>query len=1106
MADNTASLLDSHVHVKEYDIHLKPNFDTFRFEGASQISLDVAEPTKVINLHAKELAINAGVTLEYPCSGKVYQADSIAVSEKDTTCTFTFAEELTAGAAILKVDFVGTLNDQMAGLYRSAYVDQYGKPKHLLCTQMEAIDARRAFPCIDEPSAKAVFRITVTTEAYRQVISNMPEASRALFAKENSDSLMQRVTFMPSPLMSPYLVALVVGEFEFLQSSTKRGTLVRVLATPGRKEQCHFALDVATRVLEWYETFFGMPYPLPKLDLVAIPDFACGAMENWGLVTFREVDLLCDPAKVSVGTRKRVSTVVAHELAHQWFGNLVTMEWWDDLWLNEGFATFMENLSTDALFPDLGVWNMYVSSDLESALHLDGMRSSHPIKVPITAAEDVDEVFDAISYEKGCAIVRTLWAVLGPDAFRKGVQIYMDRHQYRNTQTSDLWTAFEEASGQPIKEMMNSWTDQMGYPLLEVGPRDTNGNCKVTQSWFLSDGSIKPGDNDKKWVVPILIGDDKTSSNEMGKLTMMRDKTQTINVGNGKWVALNYGSWVPYRVYYSSPDMRAALAQAVADKTLPVADRIQLLATTRALAKAKRLTVCEALNLLTFYKNEDDADVWDAIAIAISALDTVCIGVGRGDEMNKLVTELIEGRLARVGWDSKPTDKSKTRQLRSTLVRLASKYCHSNKEMVENACQRTQAYLEDPSSLPADIRSSVLKLALAGGGNFWNALRERAERYDVTKTEVVDIYASLGYVKDKRLKQRTLEWSLDPIVRPSDYYTVMASVRSSSPEGADMAWNFLVTRFDEIKGRVSTACSSLLTSVFYSCAGGSSDASRADTLEHMRTEKKLNAIARALSQLVESIRSNAAAVEHARDSDVTRDEFWNADALVSFVKRSVSHKVMDAAVWNGVAARSMAMGDVLSGQQLTSVVRGFNKMNLSHSDIYPFLETFIPPRLPRFTPMDLSHLISGYVHVAHRSDETFLGACADDLSCDRRKLASRQGKTYNDWRAWENLVVAYADANVKHKKLFETAAPKLYENVHLLKGHDCARILTALVKCGFVHKKLVSLIRKGLPTMTCSTDDLEQICRLFNSMGIQDEFAEKLLRYRKAEVLDDVKT
>ncbi|EER05230.1 puromycin-sensitive aminopeptidase, putative [Perkinsus marinus ATCC 50983] len=648
MADDacmtSSNLLDSHVHVREYDIHLKPNFDTFRFEGVSKIALDITDSTKVINLHAKELAISAGVTLECPSNGKTYNSESIAVSEKNTTCTFCFAEELPVGPAVLTVDFVGTLNDQMAGLYRSAYVDQYGKPKHLLCTQMEAIDARRAFPCIDEPSAKAVFRITVTTEAHRQVISNMPEASRALFAAEHSGSLMQRVTFMASPLMSPYLMALVVGEFEFLQSSTQRGTLVRVLATPGRKDQCHFALDVATRVLEWYEKFFGLPYPLPKLDLVAIPDFACGAMENWGL---------------------------------------------------------------------------------------------------------------------------------------------------------------------------------------------------------------------------------------MGRLTMMREKSETINVGNGKWVLLNYGAWVPYRVHYSSPEMRVALAEAVADHSLPVPDRIQLLATVRALAKARHLTVCEALQLLTYYKNEDDADVWDAIAIAVFALDTICIGVGRGKEMNRLVSDLIEGPLARVGWDSKPTDESKTRQLRSTLVRLASKYCHTNTQMVDTACQRAQAYLEDPASLPADIRSSVLKLALAGGGDFWTALRERAERYDITKTEVVDIYSSLGYVRDRRLKQRTLEWSLDPVVRPSDYYTVMASVRTSSSEGADMAWDFLVTRFDDVKGRVSTACSSLLTSVFYSCAGGSTDSSRADILEHLRVEKKLNAIGRSLSQLIESIRSNAAAVEHARESDVTKDAFWS---------------------------------------------------------------------------------------------------------------------------------------------------------------------------------------------------------------------------------------
>ncbi|KAF4753282.1 hypothetical protein FOZ62_008224, partial [Perkinsus olseni] len=352
-----------------------------------------------------------------------------------------------------------------------------------------------AFPCVDEPERKAVYKVTITTESDLQVISNMPESSRTIFTKDSGDKAVayQTVSFMPSPNMSSYLVAFCVGEFEFVQGTTKNGTLVRVLCTPGKQAQCTFALDVGIRCLQWYEDFFGIHYPLPKLDMIAVPDFAMGAMENWGLVTYREIDLLCDADKVSVNRRSRLATVVTHELAHQWFGNLVTMEWWDGIWLNEGFATFMQYASADALFPDWGVWNSYIHESFERALALDGLRSSHPIVVPIHKAEEVEQVFDAISYMKGSAAVRQLWAVVGADKFTEGVRQYMKTHQYGNSVTDDLWKALEKASGQPVKEMMDSWTDQMGYPVLEVGPRDSNGNCKVTQSWFLSDGSVKEG-------------------------------------------------------------------------------------------------------------------------------------------------------------------------------------------------------------------------------------------------------------------------------------------------------------------------------------------------------------------------------------------------------------------------------------------------------------------------------------------------------------------------------------------------------------------------------------------------------------------------------------
>ncbi|KAF4678888.1 hypothetical protein FOZ63_026883, partial [Perkinsus olseni] len=738
-----------------------------------------------------------------------------------------------------------------------------------------------AFPCVDEPERKAVYKVTITTESDLQVISNMPESSRTIFTKDSGDKAVayQTVSFMPSPNMSSYLVAFCVGEFEFVQGTTKNGTLVRVLCTPGKQAQCTFALDVGIRCLQWYEDFFGIHYPLPKLDMIAVPDFAMGAMENWGLVTYREIDLLCDADKVSVNRRSRLATVVTHELAHQWFGNLVTMEWWDGIWLNEGFATFMQYASADALFPDWGVWNSYIHESFERALALDGLRSSHPIVVPIHKAEEVEQVFDAISYMKGSAAVRQLWAVVGADKFTEGVRQYMKTHQYGNSVTDDLWKALEKASGQPVKEMMDSWTDQMGYPVLEVGPRDSNGNCKVTQSWFLSDGSVKEGDEEKKWVVPILVGDEKTPAGEMGRLTMMREKSETINVGNGRWALLNYGAWVPYRVHYTSAEEYAKILAGVTDKTVPVPNRVNLLGDIFALTKAGRVNPEDAPRVLKAYRNETDADVWDALSNLIGGLSTICTGLGRTAEFDKLVSGMIAPLLERVGWERKSGETPKDRQLRTCLASLASQHCSSDKSLAAKCAEMTRGFLENPDTLAEDVRVPVFRLALAGsdpavGEELWKELIKTAEKYETPQGCRMDIYLSLGYIASPALKKRTLDMCLTNFIKPQDFFYPIGGVRSSTAEAGPLTWQWLLSNFDACRGRVATASPSLLAAVVSSCARGSVTYEMADNVEKLAKEKELTSISRIISQIVENIRSNAALVDRAKSSAIASPEFW----------------------------------------------------------------------------------------------------------------------------------------------------------------------------------------------------------------------------------------
>ena len=624
-------------------------------------------------MHAKELSF---WSCTYSPRGGVstsVAATEISVALKETTVTFTFPEQLKVGQGTLSIVFSGLLNNQMAGFYRSGYTDIHGKRKIMASTQFEALDARRAFPCWDEPARKAVFGVTLVVPVELTAFSNMPE----LCCRTLAEGKLKEIKFMDSPTMSSYLVAFCVGEFDFVQEKTKHGVLVRVYTPPGKSDNGDFALKCACDCLDLYDDFFGVPYPLPKLDMVAIPEFAMGAMENWGLVTYREVDVLIDPVKASSMQRQRVCTVVTHELAHQWFGNLVTMDWWDDLWLNEGFASWTENMAADALFPQWKLWEQFTSGHAASALRLDSLRSSHPIQVPIKHAEEVEEVFDAISYCKGSYVVKMAHAVIGSENFQKGLQYYMKKHQYSNTVTGDLWAAWEKSSGMPIAEMMKSWTEQMGYPVLKVTDSRFEGDKAVislTQSWFISDGSKKEGDEAKLWCVPILACGEGGTCDD---IFMMRDKTMQISVPlnsgpGGGWVKLNAGQQVPFRVCYDD-NMMGGLIAAVKGKKMGASDRAGVLSDSYALLKAGMMPPGNMVRLLKAYSGEDDATVWEAIEAVLFGLVKITSGNDMMNEnMRKVAKGIVSGLVGKVGWNPRADDGHLDKLMRGTMVRLLS--------------------------------------------------------------------------------------------------------------------------------------------------------------------------------------------------------------------------------------------------------------------------------------------------------------------------------------------------------------------------------------------------------------------------------------------------
>mmetsp|Transcript_42218 Transcript_42218/g.88662 ORF Transcript_42218/g.88662 Transcript_42218/m.88662 type:complete len:973 (-) Transcript_42218:176-3094(-) len=902
-------LLPPHINPIRYDLKFVPDFENFTFAGHTTIELstsaaldsgdgdgdgDVGLDRNSITMHAKELCFSTAsyvVVKDATDDGdgdgtttaneeEKCEVEEIRVNKKSTTVTFVFGKALPANSTlILTIEYTGFLNNQMAGFYRSSYTDIHGKSKIMASTQFESLDARRAFPCWDEPARKSIFGVTLTVPKHMDAFSNMPELSN----KTLPGGTTKEIAYLDTPVMSTYLVAFCIGEFDYVQAQTSHGVLVRVYTPPGKSDAGVFALDCATKSLDAYDDFFDIPYPLPKLDMVAIPEFAMGAMENWGLVTYREVDLLIDPTKASSNQKQRVCTVVTHELAHQWFGNLVTMTWWDDLWLNEGFASWAENWAADVVYPDWGMWDQFTTGHLSSAMRLDALKSSHPIQVPIRHAEEVEEVFDAISYCKGGSVVKMARAVLGMKAFQKGLGNYMKRHAYGNTETYDLWKAWEESSGMPVQEMMASWTSTMGFPLVTVTEEKWEKEqvtLTLEQEWFLSDGSpLSEEDKKKKWCIPILTC---TAVGTQKDMIFMREKTATLAIplpsGNG-WVKLNAGQEVPMRVKLTT-EMINRLGGGIKFQTLPAADRAALLTDSYALVKAGKMKPEPLLKLLSNYVNEDSYIVWCGISDILGGLDTVMSDdPAMSKNFKSLAKSIVIGLYKKVGWEAKSTDGHLGVLLRGMMIGLLSTFCYDDDDVAAEASRRFALFQQnhaDMKSLPSDMRSSVFKIVLKNGGA---KEYQEVKAYFLQATDNAErkhVLGSLGHSPDPALKKSTLEWAISGEIKLQDFFYPMGAVRSSSSEGSQIAWTFLQDNFKAIKAMIGTASPSLMDAVIVSCAGGFCSDEKANEIEEFFKVNPMPRSSRKIQQTLENMRANAKFLALLKSSDLANDSFWSS--------------------------------------------------------------------------------------------------------------------------------------------------------------------------------------------------------------------------------------
>jgi len=815
----------------EYDIELHPDLENFTFLGNETITLSILKSTKKIVLHSKEIEV---VTVHILIKKEKMFASKILYDEKTQTVAFNFPKNIARGKYKLVLVFKGILNDKMRGFYRSKYhVD--GREHHLATTQFEATDARRAFPCCDEPAHKAVFHVSLVVQSGKTAISNTLPVS----AREHSAGF-EIVKFSPTPKMSTYLLAFIVGDLEFIEKKSSRGVLVRVYTTPGKKHQAGFALDVTVRCLEFYEKYFDIPYPLNTLDMIAIPDFSSLAMENWGAITFREIGLLVDEEKTSLGSKELIAEVIAHELAHQWFGNLVTMEWWTHLWLNEGFASYIPYIVVDKLFPKWNIWERFNTQTLGVALKLDALNTTHPIEIEVHHPDEIGEIFDAVSYSKGASIIRMLAEYLGEKDFRDGLRYYLKKHSYKNTETIHLWQAFEKISHKPVAKMMHGWTSKPGYPVVNVS--SNSNQLAFSQERFFSSSVSKKKAQDKTiWQIPISLGKQKF---------LMSTKNLSISAPKNNF-KINLGENSFFRTAYDKI-LLEKLKKQVETKSLSVSDRLGIIRDLFALAEAGIIPTTDALEFITSYKNEDNYVVWVELATGLMHLEQVLAKTAMEENLRKITLDLFSPLAKKLGWEKKQNEPYSYALLRSLALSRAGK--SGDKQVIKEAKRRFNL-IQKGKHVSPDIRGVVYSIiASMGGEKELNILIKKYEK-ETLHEEKNRIGGVLGEFKDPKILKKVCIFALSKSVRIQDAISVLSGI-GRNPKGRDIWWNFVKANWKLLVARYGEG-GMALSGVVKALSGSAEEKHLKDFRKFFKTHDAPGA-KRSILQVLEKIESNTA--------------------------------------------------------------------------------------------------------------------------------------------------------------------------------------------------------------------------------------------------------
>lgn len=819
-----AQRLPQTIHPEHYSLVLTPDLKNATFTGKEKIDVVISEPVDAITLNAAEIKFQSVKTT---LNGKTLDA---AVSE-DTAkeqATFDFHQKLPTGHLTLDIEYSGILNNELRGFYLSKTAK-----RNYAVTQFEPTDARRAFPSFDEPAFKAKFDVSLVVDKGDTAISNTNIIADTPGPEEGKHT----IRFATTPKMSTYLVAFLVGDFQ-CTSGESDGVPIRGCATPDKVELTKYAVKAAEFVLHYYDNYFGIKYPMPKLDMIALPDFEAGAMENFGAITYRETDLLLDEKNASVGAKKNVAAVVAHEMAHQWFGDMVTMQWWDNLWLNEGFATWMENKPVAAWHPE---WNIPqdVAQGLNSTLNLDAQRTTRTIRAKADTPDEINQMFDGITYGKAGAVLLMVENYLGEETFRKGVHNYLAAHMYGNATAEDFWNAQTATSHKPVDKIMESFVVQPGEPILTFSNPQSD-SVSVQQQRFFLNPSVKP-EQAQSWTVPVCM---KTASNA-SDCEVLSSAQQSLKAPEAQFFFANAGGKGYYRSTYPS-DVYGKIVSNVETGLTPE-ERISLLGDVWAQVRADKMAVGDYLDLAAAVKDDKSASV---VETALNAVATIDRQIASTDEEHEALAAWVRKNFKpayeRLGKAS-DSDTPETKELRAALFGALGT-TGKDPEVIAEAKQIAEKYLSDPSSVEPTLAQTATSIAAINGDTaFFDQLQKTYETS--TNPQVQDgALRMLALFKDQPLELRSLDYTVSGKVRNQDA-AIQLLIMLQGRDTRDQAWKYIRQNWDKVKAQLTTSMGGYLVGA----TGSFCSAQARDQVVDFFTTHKVPASERALARAKDQI-------------------------------------------------------------------------------------------------------------------------------------------------------------------------------------------------------------------------------------------------------------